>query len=362
MEKLCAEPGEYAGDIHTPATFIIAIYRNVLTYSRWPKRGDKSMLYRKGTGILTVSLILAGLFILVPSGCDRRERAVAVKLEKREALPAGKALVLEKPLRIAVGAMITPRAGFAYYRRLLDYIGENLGRPAQFVSKDKYEEVNALLKKGELDIAFVCSGPYVTGHDEFGLELLVAPQAYGKTVYYSYIIVRSDSLLKSFDDLRGKTFAFSDPDSNSGKLVPTYMLARMKETPDTFFKKYVFTYGHDKSIKAVAERLVDGAAVDSLIWDYLDKTDPEYTSQTKIILKSSPYGIPPVVVRPGLDVKMKERLKNIFLNIHKDEAGREILKGMMIDRFVSVNDASYGSVREMQVWTAGTKGTAGKQK
>ena len=168
--------------------------------------------------------------------------------------------------------------------------------------------------------------------------------------------------MKRFDDLRGKTFAFSDPDSNSGKLVPTYMLSRMNETPDTFFKKYVFTYGHDKSIKAVAERLVDGAAVDSLVWDYLDKTDPEYTSQTKIILKSPPYGIPPVVVRPGLDGKMKERLKDIFLNVHNDEAGREILKGMMIDRFVPANDSAYASVREMQAWTSRAKGMRSTQK
>jgi phosphonate transport system substrate-binding protein len=320
------------------------------------------MLFRKRTGVEAFGLILAASFLLFSSGCDRRERVAEVNLEKREALPAGKKLSQEKPLRIAVGAMITPRAGFAYYRRLLDYIGEKLGRSVQFVSKEKYEEVNELLKTGDLDIAFVCSGPYVTGHDEFGLQLLVAPQAYGKTVYYSYIIVRSDSQLKNFNDLRGKTFGFSDPDSNSGKLVPTYMLARMKETPDTFFKKYVFTYGHDKSIKAVAERLVDGAAVDSLVWDYLDKTDPEYTSKTKIILKSPPYGIPPVVVRPGLDGKMKERLKNIFLNIHKDETGREILRGMMIDRFVPVNDGAYDSVREMQAWTTRNKGVAGKQK
>jgi len=321
------------------------------------------MLFRKRTGIAAVCLILAGSFVLLSAGCGRREKTAVVQLEKREALQPVKTLPQKNPLRIAVGAMITPRAGFVYYRRLLDYIGEKLGRPVQFVSKEKYKEVNDLLKKGDLDIAFVCSGPYVTGRDEFGLELLVAPQSYGKTVYYSYIIVRNDSQLKNLNDLRGKTFAFSDPDSNSGKLVPTYMLAQMKrETPDTFFKKYVFTYGHDKSIKAVAERLVDGAAVDSLVWDYLDKTDPEYTSKTKIILKSPPYGIPPVVVRPGLDVTTKEQLKNIFLNVHKDEAGREILKGMMIDRFVLVNDAAYDSVREMQAWTAKTKDTADKQK
>ena len=135
-----------------------------------PERGHKPMLIVKRTGIAALGLMLAASFILFSSGCDRREKVAEVKLEKREALQPEKKLSQEQPLRIAVGAMITPRAGFAYYRRLLDYIGEKLGKPVQFVSKEKYEEVNELLKNGDLDIAFVCSGPYVSGHDEFGLD------------------------------------------------------------------------------------------------------------------------------------------------------------------------------------------------
>jgi phosphonate transport system substrate-binding protein len=199
-------------------------------------------------------------------------------------------------------------------------------------------------------VAFVCGGPYVDGHEKFGLELLVAPMAYGGTVYYSYIIVPKDSPVKSFKELRGATFAFSDPLSNSGKLIPTYMLAKMNETPESFFKSFYYTHAHDKSIKAVATGVVDGAAVDSLIWEYANHTNPEFTSKTKIIEKSSPHGIPPVVIRRGIDPELKERLRQIFLNAHTDEKGREILKGMMIEKFVPIDDKAYDSIREMKLW------------
>ncbi len=255
-------------------------------------------------------------------------------------------------LRIAVGGMITPRAGFVYYRRFLDYVGEKMGMPVDFVDREDYAEINKLIRIKNVDAAFVCGGPYVDGHDEFGMELLVAPQAYGATVYYSYIIVRKSSPIDSLEGLRGKTFAFTDPLSNSGKLVPEFMLARMHETPATFFRKVVYTQAHDKSIRAVAEGLVDGAAVDSLIWEYTDRTAPEFTSRTKIIRRSPPYGIPPVVVRPGLDPRIKERLRRVLLDAHKDERGREILKGMMIDRFVPIEDRAYDSIREMKAWLA----------
>jgi phosphonate transport system substrate-binding protein len=162
--------------------------------------------------------------------------------------------------------------------------------------------------------------------------------------------VHVDSPFKTLDDLRGKTFAFTDPQSNTGKLVPTYMLAKMKETPDSFFGKYIFTYAHDKSIKAVADKIVSGAAVDSLIWDFYNKTNPDITAKTKLILKSPPYGIPPVVVSSGIDSKTKNKLKNIFLNLHKNEEGKRILKGMLIDKFVKIEDKSYHSIRKMIAW------------
>jgi phosphonate transport system substrate-binding protein len=207
-----------------------------------------------------------------------------------------------------------------------------------------------MLRTGKLDAAFVCSGPYIDGKKNFGLELLVAPQAYGALVYYSYILVKRDSRFSSFEELRGRRFAFTDPLSNTGKLVPTYMLAKMNETPEKFFKEIIFTMSHDKSIKAVAQGVVDGAAVDSLIWEYLNATNPEFTSKTRILKKSQPYAVPPVVVPHNLDPGLKDKLKMALLNAHLDPKGRKILQKMKIDKFAEIDDRNYDSIREMQGW------------
>jgi phosphonate transport system substrate-binding protein len=142
--------------------------------------------------------------------------------------------------------------------------------------------------------------------------------------------------------------------------VPTYMLAKMGETADTFFKKYIFTKKHDMSIKAVAQKVVDGAAVDSLIWEYENRTKPEFPSATKIVEKSPPYGIPPVVVRKGLDPQLKDRVRQVFLNAHQDELGSSILKGMMIDKFGPIDDSAYDSIREMHDWIVAQRKGKGK--
>jgi phosphonate transport system substrate-binding protein len=130
------------------------------------------------------------------------------------------------------------------------------------------------------------------------------------------------------------------------------MLARMNETPESYFSRFEFTYGHDKSIRAVAEKLVDGAAVDSLIWEYAARRTPELTAQTRIIARSEPYGIPPIVVRPGIDPELKKRLRDVLISAADEPEGREILAGMMIERFVAGDDKNYDSIRSMNNWVA----------
>ncbi len=298
--------------------------------------------------------VLACAAAAILAGCSDRVPTKKISLEKREALQK-KTEQPEAPLRIAVGGMVTPKEGFVYYREFINYIGEKAHRPVEFVDREQYDEINQLMKEGRVDLAFVCSGPYVDGHQDFGMELLAAPQVYRQTVYYAYIIVAKDSPIKSFTGLRGKTFAFADPLSNTGKLVPEYMLAKMHETPESFFKKTIYTYAHDKSIKAVAQGVVDGASVDSLIWDYTNRINPALTAETKIIEKSPPYAVPPVTIRSDLRPELKRALRTIFLNAHQDARGRQLLDKMMIDRFIIIDDRAYDSVREMKSWISRIK-------
>lgn len=252
-----------------------------------------------------------------------------------------------EPLRIAITPVLVEHY-LDINRRWVAYVGEKLGRPAQLVQRRSYKEISDLLEQGQVDVAFVCGLPYVIDHDRFGLELLVAPLVYREPIYYSYVIVPRESPVERFEELRGKRYAFSDPLSNSGHLVPTYMLARMGETRDSFFKRYIFTYSHSANVEAVAVKLVDGASVDSYVYDYLAATNPALTSRTKIIHRSPPHGITPVVIRKEINGILKERTRRVFLEMYQDAEGSEILRQMMIQRFVVAPDSLYTSIRQMR--------------
>lgn len=316
-------------------------------------KGPLVGMLQRSLRVFAFATAIVGLLVL--TGCGEDNPYPQVALKKKVALAgvrqaSGRSLAQshqESPLRVAIASILSPAKNLESYHGLLAFLERRLGRPVQLVQRMTYAEVNDLMKTGQIDLAFVCSLPYIEGQQEFGMELLVVPQMRERKVYYSYLIVPKESPVRSLTDLKGKVFAFSDPLSNSGRLVPTYQLFRMGTTPDAFFSRYVFTYGHDNSVVAVADRLVDAAAVDSLVYEFLAATDQDLTARTRIVARWGPYGNPPVVVHPGLDPSLKERLRQLFLNMHRDVEGRGILSSLFIDRFVPIQDEAYDSVRRM---------------
>ncbi len=295
------------------------------------------------------TLFICLFFTLATIGCGR-QKDVPIKIslaKKKTTVKTASTINKQKSIKIAVSGIISPVETFSLYKELLNYISIKLKIPVEFVQRPSYKEVNNLVMNNSIDAAFVCSGAYVDGHKRFGMEALAVPVVNGESVYYSYIIVPKNSKATSLNDLRGKRFAFTDPMSNTGKLAPTYMVQQLGSDIDTFFGSYIFTHSHDRSIELIAYNLVDGAAVDGLIWQYVNHKRPKITQETKIIAKSEPYGIPPFVVRKDLAPELKEKLRNLLLNLDKTNNGLNILQKLFIDKFIPANDQSYDSIRNM---------------
>jgi len=300
----------------------------------------------------TKLIIACFLFAMVAytAGCGSGSDAVVVDFEKTVAVERPASSVSESTqLKVAVAAIISPKETFVYYRQLLDYIGQKMGREIQFVQRKTYGEINELLAKGQIDLAFICSGPYVVGKEKYGFQLVATPEVQNSHFYHSYLIVNKASQFQNLEDLRGQVFAFTDPDSNSGKLVPTYWLWQMGETAETFFEKTIYTYSHDNAILAVAKGLVDGAAVDGLIWEYYNNKNPIFTSKTRIIRKSEPYGIPPMVASNSIPSELMTKIRRLLFSMHQDPQGKEILKELMIDKFIVPKDKWYDSIRKINL-------------
>lgn len=290
--------------------------------------------------------LLAALAALSLAGC-KEPSPPPIRLTSETTVGTRAATLVRAPLRVAVAPVISPRENFRLYAPLMDYLGERLGRPVEMLQRPTYSEINDLVRNGHADVAFVCDYAYILGQRDFGMEILVVPEVMGQVTYHSLVIVPADSAARSLADLRRRTFAFSDPLSSSGWLYPAFQLHLRGELPESFFARTTFTYSHDSTIRAVAERFVDGGAVDSLVYDFMVSRSPDLSRRLRVIGKSPAWGNPPIVVHPRIDPRLRAQLREVLLSIDQDPAGKPLLATLMIDRFVALDDRYYRDVRAM---------------
>jgi len=210
-----------------------------------------------------------------------------------------------------------------------------------------YAEVVSNIKNSKSDIAYVCSSTYTLLKDKKNAKLLAIPIINGDDKYYADIIASKDSSYKNLLDFKDKIFAFTDPDSTSGSISPTYYIIKNKYNISTFFRKLIYTYDHGESIKAVLDGFVDGASVDSLVLTQYAKKHPQDIKNLKIIQKLGPFTISPIVARTNLNKREFKTLQNLFLNMQNTKIGKEILKRLNIDRFEKPSNQTYDKVYAM---------------
>jgi phosphonate transport system substrate-binding protein len=234
----------------------------------------------------------------------------------------------------------------SFLARWRDWIERKLKRPVVFVQRGNYREVVDLIRNGKIEFAWICGYPYVRYRDE--LRLVAVPLWHGRPYYRSYLIVPSDDQRSAqLEDLRGKIFAYSDPDSNSGYLYPQYRLIAQGENPANFFSRTFFTWSHRSIVEAVGVGLADGGAVDGYVWETLAEINPTLTQKTRVIDRSPEFGHTPFVARTNIGIAKLQQFQDLLLGMANDPEGAELLRLMRLDGFVIGKPALYDGIAQM---------------
>lgn len=256
----------------------------------------------------------------------------------------GFAVSAEPPIRFGLTAVILTD-NIRFLDEWSQYLEAKMGRKVEFVLRRSYREVMDLLDSGAIEFAWICGYPYVQSRKPESLQLMTVPVYRGEPRYFSYIIVPYNSPYKRLDDLKGKIFAFSDPDSNSGFLYPLSLLVKKGDKPETFFRQTFFTFNHAETVQAVSEQVADGGAVDSYIWESLAAIKPEVTEKTRIIKQSPSFGFPPIVSGLGVDANTVKLMKSTLENMNQDVDGKAFLARLKLDGFGDYPDSLFNGIR-----------------
>jgi phosphonate transport system substrate-binding protein len=250
----------------------------------------------------------------------------------------------EPPIRFGLTAVVITE-NLRFLDQWSQYLERKMGRKVEFILRKSYREVMDLLDSGGIEFAWICGFPYIQTRKPESIQLLSVPVYRGAPRYHSYIIVPQNSPYNRFSDLRGKIFAFSDPDSNSGFLYPLALMVEKNESPETFFRQTFFTFNHAETVQAVSEQFADGGAVDSYIWEYLAASRPDITARTRIIKKSPSFGFPPIVSRLGVRPNIVNLMKTTLENMNEDVTGKALLAQLKLDGFGYYPDSLFNGIR-----------------
>jgi phosphonate transport system substrate-binding protein len=226
------------------------------------------------------------------------------------------------------------------------YLEGALQRQVQFVQRANYREVLEGLLDDSIDVAWLCGFPYVAQQSR--LLLAAVPVYQGVPLYRSYLIVpASDTQTKSIIELQDRVFAFSDPLSNSGYLVPTAELVRAHRSAATHFRRTFFTFSHRKVVEAVQAGVADAGSVDGYVWDTLAAQLPRSTTGVRIAWRSPTYGFPPIVARRTLGATASSRVGQAMVGMSDTDEGRQILLRLNLDGFAIGSPELFKGVREL---------------
>jgi phosphonate transport system substrate-binding protein len=235
------------------------------------------------------------------------------------------------------------------YRFTMEHLSRQLGCEIELAVGVDYDEIR------QADLAFICGLPYVlyTAPYEVDapLEALVAPVLQGerfqdRPIYFSDVIVRQDSPFQSFADLRGRTWAYNEPQSQSGYGITRYWLVKLGET-NGYFSKVVQSGFHQRSIEMVRNGEVDASAIDAQVLAVELRDHPQLGGQLRVIDSLGPSSIQPLAAASHLPTTLKQDIQAILAEFHHDPAGRAVLDRGFIDHFVAVCDTDYDDIRAM---------------
>ncbi len=263
-----------------------------------------------------------------------------------ELLTVSSAALSAEPVRFGVNSSLSISDTFECYRPLLEYLTRKLGNRVEMVLREKPWEIDDLLRQGNVSIAIVSPLSYVQNRSNSELELLVVPEINGTFYYYAYVILHKNSSIRDLNGLQGKRFAAGKTKSVDAALAPMSNIVEViRATPEKYFGTVQHVGSFNEALSLLASGQVDGAYIDSIAYDYAMRKKMAYVSETKILSKTGPLVVPPIVARKKMDPVMKAKLREVLLNMHSSPDGKTILADLGFDKFIVPKPSLYNGVK-----------------
>ncbi len=256
---------------------------------------------------------------------------------------------IDWPSKVKLGVIPTEGAADsqARFEILAKHLENILGIEVEVFTASDYAGIITAMANKHIDFAYFGPKSYTEASEKANAEALVMEKdTSGQPGYSGIIIVRKDSGIDDMKQAKGHTFAFTDPNSTSGFLVPNVLFARdMKVKPEEYFKEVRFSGSHGASILAVKNGGIEVAATNNIDMNRMIEKGSVAWDDFKVLWTSDLIPGAPMTARADLPTSLKAAFTGALLKFNEDKAG---LEKLAIGGYAYSNDSTYDIIRYLK--------------
>jgi phosphonate transport system substrate-binding protein len=236
------------------------------------------------------------------------------------------------------------------YDHIAKVLGEKLGCEVKVYVTTTYNAEIEAMRNGKLEFGEFGPLGYVLAHQIAKAEAVAAfGNKEGKPdSYWASLVTYKASGITSVAEIRGHSFAFSDPASTSGHLYPAYGLRKVGIDPEKDIKP-IYAGSHTSSFEALYNHKVDAGELNSEQLESARQRGHYDEGDIVFLWKSDPIPTDPITVRGDLPAGFKARAIQVLQTLDLSvlpEADRKIM-GLGGTRFVPQTDGAYDGIRDL---------------
>jgi len=235
------------------------------------------------------------------------------------------------------------------YKNLISIVEDLTGFEINTIKVTDYNAAVEAMRAGRADIAWYGGKTYIKAAEIADAEAFAAGVRPGEknANYFAYFVVKKDSKIKKFSEIKGKVLSLNSIGSTSGDLIPQVELAKinLSTTNKDHFKNVFYAGSHDACLLAVLNNQSDVCGMSSRNFEARLADNTFSMEQVRIIHKSDPVPPPPLAYSKRIPLEDRKKIKKAVLEAHKH--GTIGGYGGKMSHYISVEDSDYNVLRKV---------------
>ena len=255
-------------------------------------------------------------------------------------------LAADAPLLMGVFPRRNVKLTHQMFTPLADHLSQQLGREVKLKTSKDFKTFWSDLQKREFDLVHFNQYHYIVANEKLGYEAIVKNVEYGEATLAGAIMVRSDSGIKSLEDLRGKKVLFGGgPRAMVSYIVPTYMLRMAGLKKGDYLE--AFAKNPPNAILSAYHRQADAAGIGTVVSRLRVVTQAIDIGEMEFLAKGDALPHLPWAVKGDMPTELKNKIQAIMVGLKRTIPGQVVLDAVEMSDMQSVVNDAYKQLRSI---------------